>query len=92
MKGEIMGIPVEKEQSVLTEVFTDSTIVTMGKFNWKEERTATFILKNAGKKPLVLDHVSTSCGCTTVSFTQEPVPPGEKAEVKVAYKATTPGC
>ncbi|MDR0385464.1 MAG: DUF1573 domain-containing protein [Prevotellaceae bacterium] len=52
--------------------------------------THTFIFTNTGDKPLVITHVSASCGCTTPGWTKEPVQPGGKGEVLATYR-TSPG-
>jgi len=44
-----------------------------------------FVFVNKGKNPLILNHVSASCGCTTPDWTKRPVLPGEKGSVKVKY-------
>ncbi|WP_412062887.1 DUF1573 domain-containing protein [Rubrivirga sp. IMCC45206] len=47
--------------------------------------THTFRFTNAGDAPLRLVAVEASCGCTTPSWTQEPVAPGASGAVEVAY-------
>jgi len=44
-----------------------------------------FIFKNRGKSPLVLQSVEPSCGCTTPSYTREPVMPGKTGKITVSY-------
>jgi len=44
-----------------------------------------FKFKNEGKVPLVLSSVQASCGCTTPSWTREPIMPNESGEIKVHY-------
>ena len=44
----------------------------MGRFYWREERTAEFVLKNTGRIPLVIQAVNTSCGCTRVEYDEKP--------------------
>ncbi|WP_373834001.1 DUF1573 domain-containing protein, partial [Bacteroides heparinolyticus] len=56
----------------------------------KEEQKATFVLKNIGDKLLVIEGVSTSCGCTTVTYSKEPVQPGKEKVLEVSYKAEHP--
>lgn len=51
----------------------------------------TFTIKNAGDKPLVIDHISTSCGCTTVEFPQKPIPPGKMGKIIVEYNTSELG-
>lgn len=45
----------------------------------------TFVLKNDGKSPLVIDRITTSCGCTLPEWSKEPVPPGGTKEIKIWY-------
>jgi len=44
-----------------------------------------FKFKNTGKAPVILAQVSASCGCTTPSYTKEPILPGKEGEVKVSF-------
>jgi Protein of unknown function (DUF1573) len=51
-----------------------------------------FEFTNKGAEPLIIQRVSASCGCTTPSWTKEPVLPGEKGFVSAAYNpAHRPG-
>ena len=40
---------------------------------------------NMGTAPVILSQVSASCGCTTPSYTQTPVLPGQSGEIKVSF-------
>jgi len=44
-----------------------------------------FEFKNAGKEPLVLSNVRSSCGCTVPSWTKEPIMPGKTGSITVKY-------
>lgn len=74
-----------------TDIFLDTTLLNFGTFNWQQERTVDLLLRNIGDEFLVLDGVSTSCGCTVVEYNKEPVRPGSNLELKVKYKAEHPG-
>ena len=50
-----------------------------------EKVSHIFTFKNSGSEPLVLSNVKASCGCTTPSWTKEPVAPGESGEVHVEF-------
>nr|WP_289222493.1 DUF1573 domain-containing protein [uncultured Bacteroides sp.] len=82
----------QKDESKLvqTEVSIDKTSVEMGSFDWHKEQKATFTLKNTGGSPLVIQDVTTSCGCTTVSYSKEPIQPGKEITLEVVYKAEHP--
>lgn len=47
--------------------------------------TTQFEFTNTGKSPIIIQRVSTSCGCTTPSYTREPVLPGKKGIVSAKY-------
>lgn len=48
--------------------------------------STTFTVTNVGSKPLVIYHVASSCGCTDVEWTRQPLKPGEKGSIKATYK------
>ena len=50
-----------------------------GKANYK------FSFTNTGGEPLVLTNVKASCGCTSPTWTKEPIAPGAKGFVAVAF-------
>jgi hypothetical protein len=47
--------------------------------------TTDFEFKNIGKEPIVLSNVQASCGCTTPSWTKEPVMPGKTGKISATY-------
>ena len=49
--------------------------------------TCSFTIQNRGDKPAVIYNVVTSCGCTDVKWTREPIRPGGTLVVKVIYEA-----
>lgn len=47
--------------------------------------THVFTFKNTGNKPLILQQVSASCGCTTPSWTKAPINPGKSGTIKAEF-------
>jgi hypothetical protein len=45
----------------------------------------TFKFTNTGKEPLVITNVQASCGCTTPTWSKEPIKPGAQGSVTVVY-------
>lgn len=45
----------------------------------------TFEIKNTGDAPLVITRVLSSCGCTTPSYSKEPIAPGKTGHIVVTY-------
>lgn len=53
--------------------------------------TYEFEFTNTGKDPLILENVKASCGCTTPTWTKEPVMPGKKGVVSAQYNMAREG-
>ena len=45
----------------------------------------TFTFTNTGKSPLLIEDATASCGCTTPSWTKEPVAPGAQGRMEVQF-------
>jgi len=52
-----------------------------GKINEGQKLAISFRFKNTGKKPLIIESVRPTCGCTVADYPQEPIAPGEEAEI-----------
>ncbi|MGA2823768.1 MAG: DUF1573 domain-containing protein [Bacteroidales bacterium] len=46
-----------------------------------------FKFKNAGKSDLIISDVSSSCGCTVLSFPKTPIHPGQDGTIKVTFNS-----
>lgn len=47
--------------------------------------SCTFTMTNTSSKPIVIYNVVSSCGCTDVKWTREPIMPGKKGTISVTY-------
>lgn len=47
--------------------------------------SCTFKIKNTSDKPVVIYNVVSTCGCTDVSWTKEPLAPGKTGTISVTY-------
>jgi hypothetical protein len=65
-------------------VFTEE-IHLFGDIARHSDGNCEFIFTNEGNEPLILSNVTTSCGCTSPSWSKEPVMPGHKGSIKVHY-------
>jgi uncharacterized protein (UPF0333 family) len=45
----------------------------------------TFTFTNTGKSPLLIEDATASCGCTTPSWTKEPIAPGAEGKMEVQF-------
>jgi hypothetical protein len=50
-----------------------------------DDGNCVFKFKNVGNEVLVISDVRKSCGCTTPTWSKEPVLPGQSGEIKVGY-------
>jgi hypothetical protein len=50
-----------------------------------------FFVKNLSDKPVSIDNVQASCGCTTPEWSRDSIAPGAKTEIKVGYNAAAIG-
>lgn len=73
-----------------TTVILDKSLIKLGDFDWQNEQVALFHLKNSGSKPLIIENVMTSCGCTKVEYSKEPIQPGKELALTIKYKAEKP--
>ena len=67
----------------------DVKIHDFGKVNEEDGKiTYVFDFVNRGNSPLAVSRVQASCGCTTPTWTKEPVEPGKKGTITVTYNPT----
>ena len=79
----LVAVAMTAQQPVIT---FEKTEHDFGKINEGDGRVSVeFVFKNEGMAPLVLSNVRASCGCTTPSWTKEPVEPGQSGKITVTY-------
>lgn len=69
----------------------ESLVHDYGTVQYKGNGECEFIFKNTGKDPLVLTNVRPSCGCTSPTWTKEPVKKNKKGTIKVKYNTAIVG-
>jgi hypothetical protein len=81
----LVAVAMMGQEPVIT---FEKTVHDFGKIHEEDGRVSTiFTFKNEGMSPLVLSNVRASCGCTTPTWTKEPVEPGQSGEITVTYNA-----
>ena len=83
----IKGNGITESKGTLTEVSIDKTVIDFGSFPKEAKQERSFVLTNTGLEMMVIQDITTSCGCTKVEYSKEPVRPGSKLELKVIYEA-----
>lgn len=69
----------------------DQTTFKMGEVEYKVPKEAEFTLTNSGNEPLLITYARSSCGCTVLEYSEEPILPGKSLKIKVTYDATEMG-
>ena len=81
-KEQIAG-EKQTEQAALTTATVDKWGHEYASIKKGSSNPAVFTITNTGAHPLVIYHVSASCGCTNVEWEKCPVEPGKTATVSV---------
>ncbi len=74
-----------------TPDFGADTLKDFGQIVDGEKVSHTFTLKNVGKGDLIIAHVQPGCGCTTPSWSTDPIKPGETGEIKAVFNSEGKG-
>ena len=76
--------PVEEPVAVIT---WDKTVHDFGDVSVTDgPLSCSFTLTNTGSEPIAIFEVVSSCGCTDVKWTKEPVQPGKTGNISATYK------
>ena len=46
-----------------------------------------FKFTNTGNEPLIITNIQVTCGCTAPEWPRNPIPPGGKSEIKIAFNS-----
>lgn len=65
----------------------DSANKNFGKIAEGKKLDVTFRFKNIGDKPLIIQKVQPSCGCTIAEQPNEPVLPGNEGMIKASFNS-----
>ena len=63
----------------------EENLIDYGEVEYDSDGKRTFKFTNIGEAPLVFNRISSSCGCTVPKKPDQPINPGESAEIEVEY-------
>ncbi|MFT4030888.1 MAG: DUF1573 domain-containing protein [Siphonobacter sp.] len=69
----------------------DAETKDFGKISQGKPVTHVFTVTNVGNAPVVINNVTASCGCTTPSWSQDPILPGKTSKVSGTFNAAAAG-
>jgi Protein of unknown function (DUF1573) len=64
-----------------------SETIDLGKIKQGVPATATFVVTNIGKEPLIIEQANPTCGCTIGDYTKSPIAPGKTGTITATYNA-----
>lgn len=81
------GTPMQSQASSLKpeNMYFKENIHDFGTIQEGPGAEYEFEFTNTGKEPIIISNVSASCGCTTPSYSKDPVLPGKKGKIKALY-------
>lgn len=88
---KLTGVQESKTKVMQTELFFDKTELDFCIISINEVKEGKFLLTNTGQNLLVIHDVVTSCGCTKVEYSKQPLRVGETTELTVRYEADETG-
>lgn len=86
MLSALLALPASAQK-----ITTQHEVVDCGQVVFNKPVTAEFMLKNDGHKPLVINNVLKSCGCTKVDYPKTGIAAGESFVIKAVYDAKQMG-
>jgi hypothetical protein len=66
-------------------VSADTPVFNFGTLKQGKIVRHTFILKNTGNQPLIINDVDPECGCIKINFTHNPIPPGKSGKIELVF-------
>lgn len=82
---------VDESKYPTTEIEVEEVVHSLGVLNLNEVKNDTFLIKNIGKNLLVVFDSETSCGCTSLNYSHQPVKSGKDLKVNVSFTGTSQG-
>ena len=65
----------------------ESETIDLGKVKQGVPATATFVVKNIGTEPLIIEQANPTCGCTMGDYTKAPIAPGKTGTITATFNA-----
>ena len=69
----------------------EKEIINYGKIEKDADGKRAFVFTNTGNRPLIIEKVKGSCGCTVPTKPEAPIMPGETGTIKVKYATNRVG-
>jgi len=88
----VTGFAQETKDTKATDLVSFATVKhDFGKIKQGVPVTYDFVFKNISKDPVVISSATASCGCTTPTWPQKPVPAKKSDKIKAGFNAANLG-
>ena len=82
----IWGLICTAREKIGSQLEIDKTVHNFGDIIHKSGPVScSFVVTNTGTQPAVIYNVVSTCGCTDVQWTREPIRPGQTGKISVTY-------
>ena len=85
------GTPEQRARKSGEELWIEEYIHDYGEIALDSDGSWSFVFKNLGEGPIVINKVRSTCGCTIPAWPREPVEPGAGGEITVKYNTAQTG-
>lgn len=87
-KNGTSSMVIPKDSSLFTSLtWLDSTSHDFGKIPEGQKLEVSYRFLNSGDKPLIIERVQPSCGCTVAEQPEEPILPGKEGVIKATFNS-----
>jgi hypothetical protein len=87
-KAGSAAMKIPKDSTLFTTItWLDSTSRDFGRIPEGRKLDVAFRFKNSGTKPLIIERVQPSCGCTVAEQPEAPIMPGGTGEIKASFNS-----
>ena len=76
---------IAEEKANVTSMEFDKLEHDFGSIPPDSDNKCSFKVTNTGSKPLIIENVKASCGCTTPRKPEKPIPPGKSDFIEVGF-------
>ena len=85
----VMTVSLFAQKTVADVAKIATETIDLGKIKQGVPATATFIVTNVGKEPLIIEQANPTCGCTIGDYTKAPIAPGKTGTITATYNAAS---
>lgn len=75
-----------KMPHIKTNIECKDTTIKLGNIPISFKKDTVILLKNTGKEPLIIDKITSSCGCTIAYWDKEPISPQATTTIKASIQ------